>query len=54
MTIADIKAYCNDPKNRSTVNVGLFIILIISFISINITLFNVYYFKSIITIISTK
>jgi len=27
----DIKAYCNDPKNRSTVNVGLFIVLIISF-----------------------
>ena len=31
MSIQDIKAYCKDPKNRSTVNVGLFIILIISF-----------------------
>ena len=31
MTLADIKAYCNDPKNRNTVNVGLFIVLIISF-----------------------
>ena len=31
MGIEDIKAYCKDPKNRSTVNVGLFIILIISF-----------------------
>ena len=31
MSIQDIKAYCQDPKNRSTVNVGLFIILIISF-----------------------
>ena len=28
---ASIKAYCKDPKNRSTVNVGLFILLIISF-----------------------
>ena len=31
MGIEDIKAYCRDPKNRSTVNVGLFILLIISF-----------------------
>lgn len=31
MDIKDIKAYCKDPKNRSTVNVGLFILLIISF-----------------------
>ena len=31
MNINDIKAYCKDPKNQSTVNVGLFIILIISF-----------------------
>ena len=31
MSIEDIKAYCKDPKNRSTVNVGLFILLIISF-----------------------
>lgn len=31
MKIDDIKAYCKDPKNRSTVNVGLFILLIISF-----------------------
>ena len=31
MDIAGIKAYCKDPKNRSTVNVGLFILLIISF-----------------------
>ena len=31
MTLADIKAYCKDPKNRSTVNVGLFILLIFSF-----------------------
>ena len=31
MGIQDIKAYCQDPKNQSTVNVGLFIILIISF-----------------------
>ena len=31
MRIQDIKAYCKDPKNRSTVNVGLFILLIISF-----------------------
>ena len=31
MSIQDIKAYCKDPKNRSTVNVGLFILLIISF-----------------------
>jgi len=30
-SLADIKAYCNDPKNRSTVNVGLFVALIISF-----------------------
>ena len=28
---ASFKAYCKDPKNRSTVNVGLFILLIISF-----------------------
>ena len=26
-----VKAYCKDPKNRSTVDVGLFILLIISF-----------------------
>ena len=31
MGIKDIKAYCKDPKNRSTVNVGLFILLILSF-----------------------
>ena len=31
MHIEDIKAYCKDPKNRSTVNVGIFILLIISF-----------------------
>ena len=31
MTLADIKAYCNDPKNRSTVNVGMFVLLILSF-----------------------
>lgn len=31
MKIEDIKAYCKDPKNQSTVNVGLFILLIISF-----------------------
>ena len=31
MRIQDIKAYCKDPKNRSTVNVGVFILLIISF-----------------------
>ena len=31
MSINDFKAYCKDPKNRSTVNVGLFILLIISF-----------------------
>ena len=31
MGIKDLKAYCKDPKNRSTVNVGLFILLIISF-----------------------
>ena len=31
MSISDIKAYCKDPKNQSTVNVGLFIVLIISF-----------------------
>ena len=31
MDIQGIKAYCEDPKNRSTVNVGLFILLIISF-----------------------
>ncbi len=31
MDFKSIKAYCKDPKNRSTVNVGLFIILIISF-----------------------
>ena len=30
MGVQDIKAYCKDPKNRSTVNVGLFILLIIS------------------------
>ena len=31
MNIQDIKAYCKDPKSQSTVNVGLFILLIISF-----------------------
>ena len=31
MDFKGIKAYCKDPKNRSTVNVGLFILLIISF-----------------------
>ena len=31
MSIENIKVYCKDPKNRSTVNVGLFILLIISF-----------------------
>ncbi len=31
MGIKDLKAYCKNPKNRSTVNVGLFILLIISF-----------------------
>jgi exosortase/archaeosortase family protein len=31
MSIEGIKAYCENPKNRSTVNVGLFILLIISF-----------------------
>ena len=31
MSLDSIKAYCKNPKNRSTVNVGLFIILIISF-----------------------
>ncbi len=31
MTFSNIKEYCKDPKNRNTVNVGLFISLIISF-----------------------
>ena len=31
MGVSDFKAYCKDPKNQSTVNVGLFIVLIISF-----------------------
>ena len=31
MDINEIKTYCKDPKNQSTVNVGLFIVLIISF-----------------------
>jgi len=31
MNLKDIKFYCKDPKNRNTVNVGLFIVLIISF-----------------------
>lgn len=31
MKLDGIKAYCKNPKNQSTVNVGLFIILIISF-----------------------
>ncbi len=31
MDIQGIKAYCKNPRNRSTVNVGLFILLIISF-----------------------
>ena len=30
MNLDKIKSYCNDPKNRSTVNVGLFILLIVS------------------------
>ena len=30
MNFHSIKVYCKDPKNRSTVNVGLFILLIIS------------------------
>lgn len=30
-TFADFKDYCKDPKNLNTVNVGLFIALIISF-----------------------
>ena len=31
MGIQDIKAYCKDPKNESMVNVGLFVVLIVSF-----------------------
>lgn len=31
MKFDDFKTYCKDPKNQSTVNVGLFILLIISF-----------------------
>jgi exosortase/archaeosortase family protein len=31
MSFKGIKEYCRNPKNRSTVNVGLFILLIISF-----------------------
>ena len=31
MYFSDLKTYCKDPKNRNTVNVGLFIVLIISF-----------------------
>jgi exosortase/archaeosortase family protein len=31
MNFSDLKTYCKDPKNRNTVNVGLFIVLIISF-----------------------
>ena len=31
MNLKDFKAYCKNPKNRSTVNVGLFVLLIISF-----------------------
>ena len=31
MKIDDIKAYCKNPKNESTVNVGLFMLLIFSF-----------------------
>lgn len=31
MNFSDLKTYCKNPKNRSTVNVGLFIVLIISF-----------------------
>ena len=31
MIFSDLKTYCKDPKNRNTVNVGLFIVLIISF-----------------------
>ena len=31
MDFTKIKTYCADPKNQSTVNVGLFILLIISF-----------------------
>lgn len=29
-TLADLKAYCSDPKNQNTVNVGLFFLLIFS------------------------
>ncbi|MBR5377842.1 MAG: exosortase/archaeosortase family protein [Bacteroidales bacterium] len=31
MNFSDLKTYCKDPKDRNTVNVGLFIVLIISF-----------------------
>lgn len=31
MNIADLKAYCSNPKNKTMVDVGLFIILILSF-----------------------
>jgi len=31
MNLKDLEAYCKNPRNRSTVNVGLFVILIISF-----------------------
>ena len=31
MNLKELKAYCKNPKNRSTVNVGLFVLLIISF-----------------------
>lgn len=31
MNIADFKAYCSNPKNKTMVDVGLFIILILSF-----------------------
>ena len=31
MALEKFKIYCKDPKNRNTVNVGLFILLIISF-----------------------
>ncbi len=31
MNFSDLKTYCKDLKNRNTVNVGLFIVLIISF-----------------------
>ena len=38
MTLEGIKAYIKNPKNRSTVNVGLFILLIIFAAVTNTTL----------------